>query len=119
MHSAPTVLVVIPDAELRRSIEFAFEAEGFAIEPHESVPDAMTASVRNDVVCIVVDENAIDPRNGAARSLECARKPLILLVDKLRAAPDTDGVKVLTKPLLGRLLVDTVAGVMPHDGPST
>lgn len=114
MHSASTVLVVVPDAELRRSIAFAFEAEGFPIELHDSLRRAMIESRRSDVVCIVVDENAIDIRRGVSRSLERAPKPLILLVDKLRAAANGDGFKVLTKPLLGRLLVDTVAGFAPH-----
>lgn len=119
MQATPTVLVVIPDRELRRSIEFAFDAEGFASEEYGDLSTAIAASARLDVVCLVVDENAV-AANGGTRALpEGASKPFILLVDKLRAAPDTDGVKILTKPLLGRLLVDTVAGVMPGAGRST
>lgn len=119
MHPASTVLVVVPDAELRRSIEFAFEAEGFLIEPHDCVQKAMLESSRSDVVCIVIDEDAIDLRRSAVKTLECAPKPLILLVDKLRAAAKGDEFRVLTKPLLGRLLVDTVADVARHIRPAT
>lgn len=118
MQAAPTVLVVIPDGELRRSIEFAFDAEGFASEEHGDLRSAIAAAIRPDVVCVVVDENAMAGSDGVKALRGGAGKPFILLVDKLRAAPDTDRVKVLTKPLLGRLLVDTVARAMPH-GPTT
>ena len=117
MHSAHTVLVVVPDGELRRSIEFAFEAEGFAIERYATLPEAVKASARAEVVCLVVDENAIAPRNGTNPPIARTGKPVILLVDKLRGIADADGLKVLTKPLLGRLLVDTVADVIAHAPP--
>lgn len=117
MNSACTVLVVVPDGELRRSIEFAFEAEGFAIERCATLLEAAGASARAEVVCLVVDENAIVPVMGASPAIQPATKPVILLVDKLRGIAAVDGLKILTKPLLGHLLVDTVADVIAHSRP--
>lgn len=110
LHSGHTVLVVVPDDELRRSIAFAFEAEGVCVEPHASLTAAIAASGRCDVACLVVDEAALGPRQGATVELGSVAKPLIVLADRLRTLPAIDGLTVLTKPLLGRRLVETVAG---------
>jgi F420-dependent methylenetetrahydromethanopterin dehydrogenase len=117
LYPAFTVLVVVPDSELRRSIAFALEAEGYAIEQHCLLADAVRASAGPDVICIVVDENAVAGRSAAGAILEASEKPLVLLVDKLRAAPGTKGVTILTKPLLGQLLVETVAEMIPSRMP--
>lgn len=119
VQPATTVLVVIPDGELRRSVEFAFDAEGFAIEECADLAAAIVASRHDDVVCVIVDEDAIATAKGAAGVLPEGLKPFVLLVDRLRATPDAEHLKVLTKPLLGRLLVDTVANIAAGRGLST
>lgn len=113
MFPVVRVLVVVPDSELRRSIAFALEAEGYTIEHHVLLADAITASARPDVACIVVDENALAGRNAEGAIPGGTHTPLVLLVDKLRAGPETSGVKVLTKPLLGHLLIETIANLIP------
>ena len=48
-------------------------------------------------------------------------RPVILLVDRMRVAPKLERLKVLKKPLLGRLLIETVQGALTEDAaePST
>lgn len=111
------ILVVVPDRELRRSIEFALEAEGLAFESHADLASALRARVPDGAVCAIIDEDAVAGRNGAGAGLEGFAESVVLLVDRLRAAPRAAGVTVLTKPLLGRRLIDTVAVAMVH-GPA-
>lgn len=108
------VVVVVPDPELRRSIEFALEAEGFGIESHDRLVAALASPRIGDAACAVIDEAAIGGRKGKdAPALERIAPPVVLLVDQLRAVPQAPaGIRVLTKPLLGRMLVETVLAVI-------
>ena len=108
------VLVVAPDRELRRSIEFALEAEGFGIDSHAQLAAALASPCVDSTACAVIDEDAIGGRNGKdAPPLDRVARPVVLLVDQLRAVPQAPaGIRVLTKPLLGRLLVETVAAAI-------
>lgn len=112
MQSVHTVLVIVPDRELQRSIAFALEAEGLRLEFHDSLAEAMAQGRVCAASCVVVDEDALGSRREALAQISEATKPLILLVDRLRARADLKGVTVLTKPLLGRRLVETVESFM-------
>lgn len=116
LHPIPTVLVVVPDPELRRSVEFALEAEGYGVVSHALLASALDAVGAAVAACVIVDENAIANRNGAGSGLEGIAGAVILLVDRLRTVPDATGIRVLTKPLLGRRLVETVAEIMADGG---
>jgi FixJ family two-component response regulator len=113
LYPVLTVQVVVPDSELRRSIAFALEAEGYAIEQHVQLADAIGASTRPGVVCTVVDENALAGRSAQGLIPQGAHSPLVLLVDKMRTTAASSGLKVLTKPLLGHLLVETIDELVP------
>ena len=103
-----------------RSIEFALDADGFDVVSHRSLravldlPGAAAA-------CVVVDENALGERARDIEALEQFGRPVILLVDRMRVAPKLERLKVLKKPLLGRLLIETVQGALTEDAaePST
>jgi FixJ family two-component response regulator len=102
------VLVAAPGAELRRSIVFALEADGFAAEAHASLVAAMASPVASSAICLIVDENALDGHTHRAATLKRLAIPVILLVDRIRKIPRVAGMKVLTKPLLGTPLLETV-----------
>jgi len=113
LHPQHRVLVVVPDPELRRSVEFALEAEGFSVDAHDLLAAALHAARAGNLVCTVVDENAVAGRNDIADRLEPIPRPVVLLVDRLRNLPETTShVAILTKPLLGRRLVDTVVALV-------
>ncbi|RWB26186.1 transcriptional regulator [Mesorhizobium sp.] len=107
MAAASIVLIVVPDREFRRSLEFALEVEGFSVASHASLADAMASPAAADAVCAVVDEGAfrIDP--ASRRTLDRLAKPVILLADGFSAAGD-DPQTVLTKPLQGSALIELI-----------
>jgi hypothetical protein len=105
-----TILVAAPGTELRQSIVFALEADGFHVDPHVSLSAAMAGGA-SDTALLVVDENALDQAKSYKALKELGR-PVILLVDRMRVGPRVGNIKVLTKPLLGRLLTDTVQSVL-------
>lgn len=104
------VVVVVPDKELRRSIEFALEAEGFGIGSHDRLEAALASPGVGGAACAVIDEAALDTHQGkGAAALARIEPPVVLLVDRLRVVPQPPAsIRVLTKPLLGRMLVETV-----------
>ncbi|MBX9465308.1 MAG: transcriptional regulator [Aquamicrobium sp.] len=106
------VLVVVPDPELRRSVEFALEAEGFHVDSYALLTAALRSGGVEHCACAIVDENAVSERSGIGNRLELIPQPVILLVDTLRSVPQTPHVTILTKPLLGRGLVDTVVALV-------
>ena len=102
------VLIAAPGSELRRSIAFALEADGFTAEAHASLAAAMALPAATTSICLIVDENALDGQGNRAATLKRLGIPVILLADRIRKIPRVAGMKVLTKPLLGPTLVDTV-----------
>lgn len=116
LHPQHKVLVVVPDPELRRSVEFALEAEGFWVDSHALLAAALQAATAGQMVCTVVDENAVSGRSGIADRLDPVPRPIVLLVDRLRNVPETTShIAILTKPLLGRRLVDTVVALVGNE----
>jgi hypothetical protein len=110
-------LVVAPAAELRRSIVFALEANGFKVEAHPWLGPAAASAHLSVPACLVVDENALVDQPGGTKALKEFAQPVVLLVDRLRAIPRLARVKVLRKPMLGDQLIDTVRGALA-DGPA-
>lgn len=105
------ILVVVPDRELRRSIEFALEAEGLVFCAHAELAAALASPEAGAAACLIVDEDAIAPsRNGAGNGLDGFGRPVVLLVDRMRTVPRVPGIRVLNKPLLGERLIEIVAG---------
>lgn len=104
-----TILVVVPDDDLRRSIIFALESEGFGLSVTSQLPALSDCPQVSAVDCIVVDENAIDVRSGGWERLGSLGRPAILLIDTLREIPPEFAHTAVMKPLLGSSLVDAVA----------
>jgi hypothetical protein len=111
LSRAQIILVAAPGAELRQSIVFALEADGFDVVSHTSLVTAMASPEAPLAASMVVDENALDQTNGH-QLLEAFGRPIVLLVDKLRVVPRIAGIKVLMKPLLGRMLTETVKSTL-------
>ena len=106
-----TVVVVAPDRELRRSIEFLLQAEGFQVVSLARLP------LRGNEIwprngCAVVDENAILAEADGWTSLATMPQPVVLLTDRIRHIPDRYAGGAVTKPLLGRGLLDAVSNAL-------
>ena len=101
----PRVLIVAPDLDLRRSLEFLLEAEGHAVVSCENVNAAGDVG-RFD--CAILDHRAISPPHEAMLEFCRQARPVILLSGS--AAPWlADGIfRVVQKPLLGKPLLAAV-----------
>lgn len=124
MKHGRKVLVVVPNDELRRSIEFTVEAEGYQIESHSGFPTVFATHKFNGFDCAVVDEDAVDA--GQRNLIEFARiagdeRPVVVLVDKTAALDRVLPFQLLRKPLLGPALVEAILpkmGVVPVKAPT-
>jgi hypothetical protein len=101
------ILVVAFDPELRRSIEFVLEAEGFTTEAYALLAEAAASPVARRAACTVVDEDAVLDR-PFGEALRQFAGPVVFLTQRLRPRPVRPGVTVLVKPALGGVLVEAV-----------
>lgn len=119
MTSGRKVLVVVPNEELRRSIEFTVEAEGYAVDSHQELATVIADGSSHGFDCAVIDEDAVD---AAQRNLvEFARlagseRPVVVLADRLAVLVSSLPFRLLRKPLLGAALVEAILpAVVPDD----
>lgn len=108
MPAAHTIIVVAPDPGLRRSLEFALEVEGFAVESHASLSTVEASPEANAASCIIVDESAIRLGHAERQPLACFAGRVILLVEGVDPTAGPEGFAVLTKPVEGNDLIDMV-----------
>jgi hypothetical protein len=106
------ILVLVPDEDLRRSIAFVLEAEGFAVFSSSHIPDASSGLLTGAGGCAVVDETVL-LAEGAADRLARLCRPIILLTNRAFLSGPLSIHTTIMKPLLGRGLVDAVVSSMP------
>lgn len=110
----PLILVVAPERDFRRSLEFALEAEGFAVETHAGTADAFNSPQGVQADCAVVDDAAVEDWRSAEEAFRRFGKPVVLLVGRIRPVPALPFTTVLTKPFLGMPLIETVRELATH-----
>lgn len=108
MDATSVVLIVAPDRGLRQSLEFALEAEGFAVDSHALVSTAVESPLAAVAICSVVDEDSLRDWTPEPGIFDRLAKPVILLVDRFLPIPEQTGMTVLVKPLLGNALIESV-----------
>ena len=111
MDAINLVLIVAPDRGFRRSLEFALEAEGFVVDSHASVSTAVESPRAPAAVCSVVDEDALQGWTPGPQIFERLARPVILLADRFLPYPEHAGITILTKPLLGKALIESVCAL--------
>lgn len=118
MTAAALILVVAPDADFRRSLEFALETDGFAVEGHPRIEAAFGSPRAGTAACAVVDDTAVADWKALAAEMRLFGRPLILLLDRVRAVPDLPLTTALTKPFLGAPLTEAVRRAMAGAHPT-
>jgi CheY-like chemotaxis protein len=103
------VLVVAPDLDLRRSLQFALEAEGYAVTCRANI--AAAAELPHDFDCTVVDHHALGNDKTAAQAFLGAFEPSILLANKPHELSDAAFMTIL-KPQLGAALTGAIREAM-------
>ena len=98
------ILLIAPDTELRRSLEFALVAEGYEVTLRASI----AAHEAPSFDCTVLDHHAIGTDRMAAAAFCSCHAPVILLANQ-KSHPLTPWTfRTLMKPLLGVSLTDAV-----------
>jgi FixJ family two-component response regulator len=108
LTAAALVLVVAPDSDFRHSLEFALEAEGFAVASHDCTDEAFASQRATEASCAVVDDRAIQNWREADTEFRRFGKPVVLLVGRFRPLPELPLLTVLAKPFLGYPLIEAV-----------
>jgi len=99
------ILLIAPDSELRRSVEFALGAEGHDVTCRASI----AAHERPDYDCTVIDQHALGNDRKAASTFCSIFSPVILLASQTSHPLSPDVFRTLLKPQLGPALVGAVA----------
>jgi hypothetical protein len=105
------LLIVSPEDDLRRSLQFALQAEGFSVV---AVPTAigMTSSRFADFECLVMDEKSVDIGSGEPPDLARAGRPVVLLADHPEAVAAPWIGEVVEKPLRGGAVARAVRNLL-------
>ncbi len=98
------ILVVAPDLDLRRSLQFALEAEGYAVTCRTSIG---ATEVPDDFDCSVVDHHALGNDKASARTFLQAFQPVVLLANAEHAL-STSAFRTVLKPHLGLALTNAI-----------
>ncbi|MEO5806740.1 hypothetical protein [Devosia sp.] len=101
----PRVLIVAPDLDLRRSLEFLLEAEGYAVVSCASIGAARDVG---SLDCAILDHQAISPPHETVLAFCREARPVILLSGSADPWLAEGIFQVVQKPLLGKPLLAAV-----------
>lgn len=99
------LLLIAPDSDLRRSLEFALRAEGHDVSWRASL-GARDLSAHFD--CTVLDHHAIGPHLQEGVTFCRVFAPVILLANAGDHPLAPAALTTLLKPLLGRALIEAI-----------
>lgn len=107
MSTASAIIVIVKDLALLRSITFALNAHGQAVEPFSDWATAAGAARKAD--CVVLD-GCLPPADIHAGLMLSKEGTKIVLLTEGDAGSDIEfPVQVLSKPLKGSDIADAVA----------
>ncbi len=115
-HSEGRILIIAPDRDLRRSLEFALEAEGYVVVARPAIDSGMFSDGgRFD--CTVLDHAATRQPMDAVIAF-CARaRPIVLLSNRVIPWLAEWVAVTVEKPSPGSALSVAIQSVM-HAGPA-
>lgn len=95
----PRVLIIAPNTDMRQSLQFALESEGYSATARASIAEA--AALPGGFDCTVLDHHAdLVDHNGAVDF--CTRvQPVILLANELPHRLSDVVFRTVMKPMLG------------------
>lgn len=109
MGPAACILVITPSPDLRRSLAFALEADGYVVTSHSVIPGGESGRGYD---AVVLDHKAAKGEQGRALSL-CRTAPVVLLAGMPQPWLLGSVHRVVQTPIVGdalsRALQDTIA----------
>ena len=103
------VLLVVPDSDLRKSLDFALRADGHDVSWQSSVGEA-PIPVHFD--CTILDHHAIGPNLRQGETFCRAFWPVILLANSEGHALSATAFRTVLKPMLGPALSTALADAL-------
>lgn len=100
------ILVIAPSTDMRDSLRFALEAEGYGVTVRENASGGLPPHPSYD--CIVLDHHAADADPEAARRLAIAFRPVVLLANLSVHPLSSLMFRTVLKPMLGPALANAV-----------
>ncbi|MFU0504648.1 response regulator transcription factor [Pseudaminobacter sp. NGMCC 1.201702] len=102
------ILVAAPDASFRHSLVFALESDDYSVHAFRYAEDAFVSAYVHKAACAVIDDDAVRDWDQVQEQFSRFAKPVILLVDQFRKAPELPAITPLMKPYLGAPLIKAV-----------
>jgi DNA-binding NtrC family response regulator len=103
------ILLVAPDSDLRKSLEFALQAEGYEVTSRASIGARERPGAYE---CTVIDHHALGNNSAAAADFCSVFAPVILLTNHPGHPLAPLAFRTLLKPLLGAALIGAVRDAM-------
>lgn len=119
LDQRPTIVVVDDDAAVRGSLKFSLEIEGFAVRSYPNAAALMQAEPNPTCSCLVIDQNM--PGMSGLRLLADLRQrgvaaPAVLICGHVTAMVRQEAaraqVRLVEKPFLGNVLIDSIRAAM-------
>jgi hypothetical protein len=101
----PGILLVAPDSDLRKSLEFALRMEGYEVTSRASIGAREQPGAYD---CTVIDHHALGNNKNVAADFCRLFAPAILLTNHQDHPLSPWTFRTLLKPLLGAALIDAV-----------
>ena len=107
------ILVIAPNSDLRRSMAFALEVEGYVVTTHAAIPGS-DASRGYD--CVVLDHKAAAGAREATLQFCRSSWPVLLLAGTPQRWLSDEVFDVVQTPLSGDALLQAVRSAVWADG---
>ncbi len=112
--SSGRLLLVAPDADLRRSLAFALEVEGFSITVRDQPPSRAWLQA-NRFACTVVDQKALAGEPYEAIAFCIKAHPVVLLTSKPHPWLVEWVAEIVDLPLSENAVTTAIRQAMPAD----
>lgn len=107
------VLIIAADADLRRSLQFALEAEGYKVTCRASIG---AHELPRDYDCTVIDHHVLGKDRELAAGYITTFAPVVLLANTSQHALSPWAFRTLMKPLLGPALSIAISDAVASTG---
>ncbi|MGH7024395.1 MAG: response regulator [Caulobacteraceae bacterium] len=125
-EQSPAILIVVDDDQaVLEALKFAFEVDGYSVQPYSDGESLLKEETFPDMACLVVDYKL--PRLNGLQIIDRLRRrgvtlPAVLITTPtpgVLASAKAAGVPVVGKPLLTTALIDTVRRLLAAEGPAS
>lgn len=108
----PHVVISAADPSLRESILFLMASENIMAVAYPDVETALASPHARISVCAIVDDETAIRQEEVIKRIQLFGKPVVLLASVLTKVPHIPQIVPLSKPFLGKLLLEAVGAII-------